>query len=572
MIEAQSPLTGNLVRDATVTYSTQQLIRDWGFTYDIDINDDFLGINKIYKYQCPESGLCFFLPKEATGCEKLYQSLSIFPWYYAEQKWEYIKCLESLAPNQSILEIGCGNGHFLSLAEAKGHQAFGIDINSMAIKYADDKGLKVKCCDVEEFARISKIQYDCVCSFQVLEHLIDVKSFLDNATSLIKLGGKLILATPNGDSFLRYQYNLLDLPPHHMTHWNGKAYKFLEKILPLKMLAIYNEPLAEIHFEGYASATSSYLSKRYLSGSKFFRKLILKALRFARRIGLRCYFTGQCMVAVFEKEAVNLKPQTELEDSLKLANIGCGNKFHKEWENFDIVPSDPSVRYIDIRREWTLDASSYDFIYSSHVLEHLQRFEARSFLVNCYNSLKPGGVLRIVVPDLEGICREYINQLDATRLGQVNAARKHQWMTLEIFDQIVRTQSGGVMAQVWNSGNLPESDFILERLGMEAAMHIQQTDHEKPVSSYELLYSRQGEQNSQRIEQFRSHGEIHQWMYDEVSLASLLASIGFVSIKRQRGNESSMKGFSAFQLDTDQSGYLRKPDSLYIECSRPPIH
>ncbi len=572
MIEAPSPLTGNLVRDATVTYSTQQLTKDWGSIYDIDISDEFLGIDRIFKYECPDSGLKFFSPTNAMGGENLYQSISKFPWYYADVKWEYTKCLESIAPNQSLLEIGCGDGHFLSLAEANGHHAFGIDINSKAIQYAGDKGLEVQCCDIAEHARTSDNKYDCVCSFQVLEHLIDVKSFLESATRLLKPGGRLILATPNADSFLRYQYNLLDLPPHHMTQWNRNAYKFLEELLPIRMVCIFNEPLAGIHFEGFATSTSTYISKRYFFGFKPIRKLAFAALKMAQSIGLRRFFKGQCMMAVFEKEATSVEHTPKTKPTPRFANIGCGATLHKDWENFDMAPISSNVRSIDIRREWSLDALSYDFIYSSHVLEHLQRPEARSFLVNCYNSLKPGGILRIVVPDLEGICREYINQLDAARSGQVNAERKHQWMTLELLDQIVRTQSGGIMGQLWNSGSLPESEFIIERLGPEAAKHLQQSDNRQPAPSYEFLYGQQDEQRSESIQQFRNTGEIHQWMYDELSLSALFASIGFVSIKRQRGDCSLMNEFSKYQLDTDKGGSPRKPDSLYMECTRPPIN
>lgn len=42
-----------------------------------------------------------------------------------------------------------------------------------------------------------------------------------------------------------------------------------------------------------------------------------------------------------------------------------------------------------------------DYIFSSHFLEHLFRKDADHLLRECYRVLKPGGVLRISVPDLE---------------------------------------------------------------------------------------------------------------------------------------------------------------------------
>jgi len=47
-----------------------------------------------------------------------------------------------------------------------------------------------------------------------------------------------------------------------------------------------------------------------------------------------------------------------------------------------------------------LEDSSVDYIFSSHLLEHLFRDEAGQFLRECYRVLKPGGSARICVPDL----------------------------------------------------------------------------------------------------------------------------------------------------------------------------
>jgi predicted SAM-dependent methyltransferase len=57
-----------------------------------------------------------------------------------------------------------------------------------------------------------------------------------------------------------------------------------------------------------------------------------------------------------------------------------------------------------------------DVVYSSHMLEHLSRTEARSFLAECRRVLRPGGTLRLVVPDLERFVRSYVESGDADRL------------------------------------------------------------------------------------------------------------------------------------------------------------
>jgi len=52
--------------------------------------------------------------------------------------------------------------------------------------------------------------------------------------------------------------------------------------------------------------------------------------------------------------------------------------------------------------------ASVDAIYSSHMIEHLDRREARQFLSECRRVLKPHGRLRIVVPDLRVTVNDYV--------------------------------------------------------------------------------------------------------------------------------------------------------------------
>lgn len=54
-----------------------------------------------------------------------------------------------------------------------------------------------------------------------------------------------------------------------------------------------------------------------------------------------------------------------------------------------------------------------DTIYSSHMLEHLDRAEAQSFLAECRRVLRPGGILRLAVPDLRNAAYQYLRLSDA---------------------------------------------------------------------------------------------------------------------------------------------------------------
>ena len=69
--------------------------------------------------------------------------------------------------------------------------------------------------------------------------------------------------------------------------------------------------------------------------------------------------------------------------------------------NIDILKSDAVDIVDDIRNLKNFEERTIDTIYACHVLEHFSRKEYFSVLERWYNLLKPGGVLRLSVPDLE---------------------------------------------------------------------------------------------------------------------------------------------------------------------------
>lgn len=122
-----------------------------------------------------------------------------------------------------------------------------------------------------------------------------------------------------------------------------------------------------------------------------------------------------------EKEAVNNRVSVQ---------FGCGLWAPKNWGNYDVspglrlrkipilgnlVPTGPfgdwpkNVKYGNIITGLPLPDNSIDHLYCSHVLEHLALEDFRAALRNSYRLLKPGGVFRFVLPDLEGLIKDYQN-------------------------------------------------------------------------------------------------------------------------------------------------------------------
>lgn len=255
-----------------------------------------------------------------------------------------------------------------------------------------------------------------------------------------------------------------------------------------------------------------------------------------------------------------------------LANIGCGVVFHPAWDNFDYHPVDERVRRLDLGRPLPFGPGIYEVCYLSHVLEHLPRERVPVLLADILRCLRPGGVLRIVVPDLETIARLYLRELEAAA-ADPEASPRHEWMTLELIDQLVRSFSGGFMGRAMRSRPLPHRDFIESRIGWEGKQWLQTLDGREgegvpaplsPADVYRVPPTGDAEEAA-----FRRSGEVHRWMYDRISLRRLLGECGYVDIAVCRADESRIPGFAGYFLDTDAAGAVRKPDSLFMEATKP---
>lgn len=115
-------------------------------------------------------------------------------------------------------------------------------------------------------------------------------------------------------------------------------------------------------------------------------------------------------------------------------HIGCGPVVLDGWVNIDKSPSvllsrlgwlrkalfrlglltpeqasgfPPGVVFADVSRRIPAEDGSVAYIYSSHMIEHLSRWQALEFVRECDRVLGPGGVLRLATPDLAQLVSDY---------------------------------------------------------------------------------------------------------------------------------------------------------------------
>ncbi len=228
-----------------------KLVADWRNRYGIDIRKELAGRHEVELYRCEDCDLLFFDP-ELSGSARLYEELERFDWYYMADKWEHGAALKDIRKGDKVLEIGCGVGDFVErVARDLMAEACGIELSAAAVGRACKMGRPVYGISLSEMVRDAAGRFDVVCSFQVLEHVPRPRGFLESAAQLVRSGGKLILGVPNADSYLRYQYNLFDMPPHHVTRWTRKCLGRVAGLLPVTVTRLRNEPLARYHADEY---------------------------------------------------------------------------------------------------------------------------------------------------------------------------------------------------------------------------------------------------------------------------------------------------------------------------------
>lgn len=278
-------------------------------------------------------------------------------------------------------------------------------------------------------------------------------------------------------------------------------------------------------------------------------------------------------------------------------NLGCGHRFHPAWTNVDFVSTAEGVIVADLAKGMPFPDASFDVVYHSHLLEHFSRSEAEPFLRECCRVLRPNGILRVAVPDLEQIVKTYLTALEKVSEGSAEWANNYEWILLEMYDQAVREHPGGEMAAYLSRDRIPNVEFVFKRCGIEAENIInharyrrqqaqnpcKQRDHSKRLlgricrlfrhwSNWRKLLLKiacGSEYEAMQIGRFRMKGEVHRWMYDRYSLLVLMSRCGLKNIKQRTAAESYIPKWAGFNLDTNPDGTIYKPDSLFVEGIKP---
>lgn len=275
---------------------------------------------------------------------------------------------------------------------------------------------------------------------------------------------------------------------------------------------------------------------------------------------------------------------------MKKLNFGCGTRFVDGWCNIDFSSYDERVRQVNLLGGFPFPDATFDLVYSSHVLEHFTPSEGAFLLRESRRVLRPGGVVRIVVPDLERACREYLHILEISD-SDAQKENYYRWILVELLDQLVRTRPRGEMGpfmdRVAKGGDGEFAEYVKSRT--ESALSVVHPPKSIKQRLLRLTPERVLSRLSARYLAWRLKaasllvpaslrgmvinetkiGERHRWMYDKYGLSLLMRECGFENVSFTDHAQSLIPEFVQDFLDHNPDGSPYKNGSIYCEATRP---
>lgn len=149
------------------------------------------------------------------------------------------KTVEQFFKTQSgtVLDIGCGTGDFLKIMKHHGWKISGVEVNQEAQKLAETNTSSI-IMNQKDFFQTEQT-YDVITLWHSLEHLHDLKKYLQKISISLNANGVVIIAVPNYNSYDAEYYQkdwaAYDAP-RHLYHFSAKSMNNLMGRFKFKLL------------------------------------------------------------------------------------------------------------------------------------------------------------------------------------------------------------------------------------------------------------------------------------------------------------------------------------------------
>lgn len=129
---------------------------------------------------------------------------------YATFEYRLNKVIEAFKrqnPSEAIprlLDVGCSNGRFIEVASRNGIESWGLELSENAIAVASPATRdRIYHGDANNIENLGMEKFDIITAFDLVEHLFDPFSFLNNLYKMITTNGIIVITTPDASSLPR---------------------------------------------------------------------------------------------------------------------------------------------------------------------------------------------------------------------------------------------------------------------------------------------------------------------------------------------------------------------------------
>lgn len=152
----------------------------------------------------------------------------------------YEFALRFIEPHFEVLETACGTGYGSQLLAGKARRVLATDYSAVAIEYARHRypapTLEYAVLDCNHLAALHA-QFDCIVSFEVLEHLAAQKRYLQACWDILRPGGLLLISTPNHSTASIHMQSIGQKNDFHIGELDLATFrKLLQSVFPQHIL------------------------------------------------------------------------------------------------------------------------------------------------------------------------------------------------------------------------------------------------------------------------------------------------------------------------------------------------
>jgi hypothetical protein len=227
-------------------------------------------------------------------------------------------------------------------------------------------------------------------------------------------------------------------------------------------------------------------------------------------------------------------------------------------------------RLIDASGPLRFGSRSFHALYARRIVEHLAPDEAMTFANEARRLLGQGGVLRISVPDIEELAREYLDAINRARAepraDTIKDVHEKRWLYI---DQFVRRVPGGALGRHIASGQMSEENLrraFGDALGAIAVATKSPLASLRPTLRQRMKEAARLLSRRRWVHETHATREAHLWIYDRFSLPRLLRAAGFSDIRVVGPEISAIDGWERWALDTSDVGAYPFEPSLIVEA------